>query len=40
MSQVIYFILQDHMGNCLAKTNAVSNVGEELDKMRLNGPGR
>ena len=37
MSSVTYFILQT---NASAKTNAIEKYGEDLEKMKVNGPGK
>ena len=40
MSSVTYFISQANAGIASAKTNAIEKYGEDLEKMKLNGPGK
>ena len=40
MSSVTYFISQANAGFASAKTNANEKYGEDLDKMKVNGPGK
>ena len=40
MSSVTYFISQTIAGIASAKTNAVEKYGEDLEKMKVNGPGK
>ena len=41
MSSVTYFISQGKGGDfASAKTNAIEKYGEDLEKMKMNGPGK
>ena len=40
MSSVTYLISQANAGFASAKTNATEKYGEDLEKMKVNGPGK
>ena len=40
MSSITYFISQANAGIRFSQDNAIEKYGEELEKMKMNGPGK